>query len=679
MSRSDKISSDIRITPEVLFACPFFMEIRGNKKDQKLFKEVVNHYMMAREDLDTRIKDWDKKVELFYSHIDENGWPYQSEVFVPQTFTSLFEKMARLNGGKPVGRLVPREGADVVSAKVNNALLSFQWDDASRVDNQPMGAKWALMDLNARIYGASFGLVKWRYETDKNGKVIFDGPTLKVLNNRDCLPNPAYSTVKNWFQYRDYLTIKEMEQVNDVSGGKAKYKNLDALRKSLEESEKGGDIRESNYSPKGKAILGLTDYLGRDESPDFKIIEIIHELRDDRIISFAPKHGVIVRDDENPYKHQRIPIVLLKYIPVDDDIYGLSEIQPIEKIQKALNSLTSQFIDSINMDLYRILQVRTPAVQMHTLEWGPGKIWEMNNPGQDVVPLEHSMASTNQFVNVYTVLTSMLKEAVGETSAATSTLKPFSSEKTATEVRSLETTRSVRDNFNQIFQSEAIKLQTLLWQQMNQQFIFSDPSKEVYILRVVGRDMMNEFKQLGLDRTIGDTSESEMEINMTRIASGMEPDIKQVPLYPVSVNGETVPKFNIDQTGEGGELYIVPEDLVGVYDFMIDVEPMASFNGKEEITALQQALYLFENPNIIQQLTMERKQVKMSEILTDFFEKLGLKGAEKYFAESNYGQETQPAGNEAGTGGGAPSGAQGIPGMGGSGAMAQGAGIPQLG
>lgn len=656
------------------------MIIRGTNKEQKLFSELMNHYNIAREDLDARIKDWDKKVELFYSHIDESGWPYQSEVFVPQTFTSLFEKMARLNGGKPRGKLIPREGADVVSAKINNALLSFQWDDASRVDNQAMGAKIALMDLNTRLYGASFGLVKWRYETDKEGKVIFDGPVLKVLNNRDCLPNPAYSNIKNWFQYRDYLTIKEMEQVNDVSGESSNYKNLGELRKSLRDSEKGGDIREVNYSPRGKTIMGLTDYLGRDESPDFKIIEIVHELRDDRVISFAPRHGVIVQDKPNPYKHGRIPVVLLKYIPVDDDIYGLSEIQPIEKIQKALNSLTSQFIDSINMDLYRILQVRTPAVQMHTLEWGPGKIWEMNNPGQDVVPLDHSMASTNQFVNVYTVLTAMLKEALGETSAATSTLKPFSAEKTATEVRSLETTRSVRDNFNQIFQSEAIKLMTLLWQQMNQQFIFSDPSKEVYILRVVGRDVMNEFKQLGLDRMIPDMSDEEMAIHESSVLSGMEPNIMETPAYPVDVNGETLPKLNIDQTGEGAELYIVPDDLSGSYDFIIDVEPMASFNSKEEVTALQQALFLFENPNVIQQVAQEGKQIKMSEILTEFFEKMGLKGAEKYFTNIKYDQsQTQPAGGIQGPGGGAAGGAQGVQGMEGLGAMAQGQGLSQLG
>ena len=46
---------------------------QGNKKEKELFSEVHRHYETATEDLNTRIKDWDKKLELFYSHIDENN------------------------------------------------------------------------------------------------------------------------------------------------------------------------------------------------------------------------------------------------------------------------------------------------------------------------------------------------------------------------------------------------------------------------------------------------------------------------------------------------------------------------------------------------------------------------------------------------------------------------------
>src|SRR3990167_2008148 len=314
------------------------LEPRGTKGEQDLFSEVNDHYSMAREDLDARLPDWKKKDELFRSHIDKDNWPYQSVVFDPRIFTALFEKSSRLLANKPKGRLVPREGGDSLGAKICNELLGFQWDDSERVDAMPMLARWHIMDHNARKYGASFGLAKWHYERkieaeDKKSGIFYDGPNFKPLNNRDCLPNPSYSNIKNWFQYRDYLTLDELKNVNDAARSKPIYKNLDilfeAIRKDLK--GKGGDSRESNYLSPNKSMKGLTDFLGRDESN--KTVEVVTEYTPTRWVTFAPKHGVVIRDIPNPYKHGQIPVIMLRYYPIDDDLYGLSEIEPVERLQ----------------------------------------------------------------------------------------------------------------------------------------------------------------------------------------------------------------------------------------------------------------------------------------------------------------------------------------------------------
>lgn len=659
---------------------PFFVatmpKAKSKNNEVNLFTEVNSHYQTAKEDLENRYPDFDKKDELFRSHIDESGWPYSSQIFVPHTFTALFEKMARLNGGKPRGRLIPRgDNADVIKAKVLNELLNFQWDEVSRVGD-PMTARYALMDLNTRKYGAAFAIARWRYELNSKGEVKFNGPELRVLNNRDCLPNPAYSTIKNWFQYREYLTIKEMETINDTVSI-PKYKNLDKLRASIKEKQtSGGDRRDTHYTPINRTLSGLSDYLGEDESPDFQILEVVTELREDRKIMFSPQHGVILMDDENPYEHGQIPVVLLKYIPIDDDIYGLSEIEPVEKLQKAMNALTSQYIDSINMDLYRILKVRTNQVQMHTLEWGPGKKWMMNNP-EDVVPLEHSGTSTNQFVNVYSVLVSMFKEAMGEASAAFSTLKPFSSDQTATEIRSRETVRNVRDNFNQIFLSEAIKRQMQLWCLMDKQFLFNDPAMQIIPLRIVGRDALAEFEKMGLSDYVPDDSMEEMESQATLIEQGMEPDIAMIPRYPVQGKETQMPKFEMDETGEMGKLYLVPDDVSGNYDYIADVEPMQASSSIEEKKNVLEAISLLLNPQVGQMLLAEGKKAKISELLVDLFDRNGLKGSEKYFETAE--QSIEQGGVGAGPEGGAFAVPQGAPGMGAGGAVPQEQGIPQLG
>lgn len=642
---------------------------KGTKEERKLFSEVIRHYEMAREDLDSRREDWDTKDELFRSHIDESNWPYNSVVFDPRVFTAIFEKTARLFANKPRGRMVPREGGDTLGARINNELLSFQWDENERVDSQPMLAKWAMMDQNARKYGASFALVKWRYERklgkekDKNGKeqrvsqVYYDGPDFKPLVNRDVLANPSYSNIKGWFAYREYVTLDELMDINDSTRSKPVYKNLDILRGSVaKEGEGGGDTRDDNYISKNKSIFGLEDYLGKDEYN--KTIEVVTEYTPERWITYAPKHGVVLRDIPNPYDHGQIPVVMLKYYQVDDDLYGLSEIEPVEKLQKATNALVNQYLDSINMSLYTPLKIRANAVQMHTIEFGPGAKWIMNNP-DDVTAHEISGKGVGEFAQTYRFMIGAMQEALGETSAAISSLDPGAQDKTATEVRDLAQQRNARDNYNQLFLSEALKKQMMFWFTMNKQFLFSDPREQQKVIRIVGKDAIRYFQQRGMDNyTVGDEAvdllngegmpeniQSEMQ---NLLAEGMiKPQDLALPQFPVEVDGSLMPKMTMEPGNEMAHVILEPEDLSGAYDYIPDVESMSTPDDTQLIAAKKQMIDLATNPQTAQILAQEGYSFQLKEAMEDFFELLGTKDADKYFKK----QEA----NEALTGGqGAP-------------------------
>ena len=356
---------------------------------------------------------------------------------------------------------------------------------------------------------------------------------MKPLNNRDCLPNPSYSTIKNWFQHRDYLTLGELSQVNDAARTKPIYKNLDVLKDLLKKGEtKGGDSRESNYISKNLSLKNQTDYLGQDEY--FKVVEVITEYRGDRWVTFSPKHGVILRDIQNPYDHKQIPIVILKYYPIDDDLYGMSEVEPIEKIQKAVNALICQYLDTINISTYPILKVRSTggAVQMHTLEFGPGKKWLMSDPATDVISHQFSALGIQEFPQTYRFLIGAMQEALGETSAATSNLIPGESSKTATEVKDLAVSRSARDNFNLIFLAEALKKQMMFWFKMNQQFMFSNPGEKQKVIQIVGKDAVKFFQNMGLDGE-GLTDEAIDMLSSPEMAGMGSPEDLMQPLFPV--------------------------------------------------------------------------------------------------------------------------------------------------
>lgn len=623
------------------------IEAIGTAQERTAFTEVSRHYDTARADLDVRRLDFDKKDILFRSHIDESKWPYRSLVFDPRIFTTLYEKTARTFANKPRGRMLPREGGDVLRAKIINELLSFQWDDNERVNSESMLSKWMQMNLNARKYGASFGVCKWHYQTkiasstdkkgNKSGKseVFYDGPNFKVWNNRDVLVNPSYSTIRNWIQLREWLTIQEMQSVNDSARSKPIYNNLDILKKLLkEESQKGGDNRASEYVIKNKSMKGLTDYLGTDEV--FKTVEVITEYREDRWITFAPKHGLILRDIPNPYDHSQIPVVMLKYYPIDDDIYGLSEIEPVEKIQRAINAILCQYLDAINMSLYTPLKVSSigGAVQMHTLEFGPGKKWLMTNPATDVVPFEQSTSGVQEFASTYRFLVGALQEALGETSAVASSADPGSGSKTATEIKDTAVSRTARDNFNQIRLGEALEKQMMFWHQMNSQFFFSRPDETQKIIQIAGKDAIKYFQSVGLDG-YGLSEDSQNLMADPEIAeTGIQTTDLEEPLYPVSSPDGMIPKFSMDDHGEMGQLVLEPNDLAGTYNYIVDVGSMSDNASNEELIAKRDFIdRVTTNPQIIQQLQIEGKRVKVSDLLIDYGEDLGFKNADQYFED----------------------------------------------
>jgi len=644
----------------------------GTEQERSQFNDVIRHYDMARADLDRRRTEFNKVDELFRSHIEESSWPYNSLIFDPRTFTSIFEKTSRLFARKPRGRLVPREGGDSLGAMINNQLLDFQWDDNERVDSTPMLAKWSTLDQNARKYGAGFALVKWKYERktkvnnkdDKKPKgeseVYFDGPDFQVLVNRDVLINPAYSNIKNWFQYREYLTLEELKNTNDATRGKPIYKNLDLLmqRLQLESSSSGGDTRSSNYTSRNKSIAGLPDRLGDDLTEQFKTIEVTTEYRKDRWITFSAKHGVILRDIPNPYDHGQIPVVMLKYYPVDDDTYGLSEIEPVMKLQKAVNSLWSQYVDQINMSLYAPLKIRSESVEMHTLEFGPGKKWLMNDPTSDVIAHDQSPTGVGEFATTYRLLINAMQEGLGETSAGVSSAIPGDEKKTATEVRSSDLQRRARDNYNQIFLSEAIKKQMMFWQRMNAQFLFTDPTDQVKVIRVVGKEAIRYFERVGLDGKV--IPDEAIEIMTSPEMEGVDIDPMELAVdrFPVSTKEGGLPKFTLEEGGDMGHLIIEPEDLSGTYDYIADIESMELPNQAEEVALTKQLLEITQNPQLAASLATDGFKLKSKELIEDIMEKSGIKDADKYFERVS--QEEGLNEQQANQGGAANAGSSGL-------------------
>lgn len=646
------------------------IKIKGTDSEARLFTEVNSHYTIASQDLEQRIyrkNGFDDADKMFASHIDEAKWPYRSLMFDPRPYTVILEKGARLIGGKPKGRLVPRENGDTLGAYINNELLNYQWEDNSRL-GQSMISKWMMMDQNTRKYGSSFAIVPWRWEQKikKDGEKVtretfYDGPDFTVCNSRDVLANPSYEFINKWFQYREYTTLGDLERVNNSARVEPKYRNLDLLGDAIRENSKGtGDRR--NITIKNKSMRGLDDFLGRDEY--FKTIEIVTEYRPDRWVTFAPKHGVIIRDIPNPYKHGEIPVIHLKYYPLPDDLYGVSELEPVAKLIRGINAHMSAYSDTIALALRPPVHVNPINVRMQTLSWDPEAKWLMNNPNVDVQLMKMDTSITTNFQSIYQVLVGSLMNALGEQSQQMSSTNPTEAagNVTATEIRDTAYTRNVRDNMNKVLLSEALKKQIMLWHSMNQQFMFKATKDKLKIIRIAGREAAEFFQSNGL-ADIRPTEQDAIDAQQALVNGQEFPQVPAGPRFAVNLgNDETgapveAPKFMPDEMGQGGNLIIEPADLEGYYDYIPDIESMSAPQPEQMEQKLNALLATITNPTIIQLLAQEGSKPKVKDILVKAIEATNVvKDADAYFEDLPQ-QPIMEGGvnaNQANAGGGAP-------------------------
>lgn len=621
----------------------------------------MDHYSKATQDMDTRRirkNGWNDIINAYMGKLPKN-WPYQSVVTDPRIRTTILEKTARLLNSKLQGRLIPREGGDMIKARINNAILDFQWDNAT--DGGGMVEKVANGDQTARIFGASFAYVYWDYKRETN--------EIKICDPRDIFIDFGATHIRNakWVQYREFTTIEALrDRGYDVS----------KLKKSIQNSQSGNsDLRSTLYESVVKSNRGLEDRVGEDMSNP--VIEVITEYTTTSCTVFAPRYGVILKDDKNPYKHGKIPFAQLRYYPLGDDMYGESEVEAVIPLQRALNAILCGFIDEMNITMRPPLKISSSGVRIETIEYGPGARWIMQNPNM-VEQAQLSGTAVQNFNNSYPALVAAFNTAMGSESLGTSNVKGTFTDKTATEVNQLQAQQSSRDQYNQLYLSEFLKDIMMMWLHNNKQFLFDDPSKEYFIIKIIGKDNIQQFQQMKLDeKDIPQDALNEIqatiEANPSAVTDDMINQVMQdvaVPTNPVVTNpSEQDPqKYDIKQKLEvkpnqdEADLYVTREDLDGVFDYIPDVKSMAAGAGVMQQQARQKAYDLIlANPQVLPLLQTQGEMLKIKELLVNILEDAGERDAEGLF---------QPAGQQTGVQPGGPGLAQ-------PGAMAPGPIQPQ--
>lgn len=611
--------------------------------EYSILQQVQWHLRMWQDDSDkrrTRPGGWNDITDAYWGKLPVD-WPYINRVVDPILWTNVNEKDDRILNAKLRGRLVPREGGDQLKARINNALLNFQWDNAN--DGGSMLTKMKQMSQDTRLYASKFGLVKWKYECDKDGKVIFNGNEFKPLDIRDCGLDPTSDHVRNakWFQVREWSKLEDLETMKDTipdKDGKDKFEIKIARLRSMM-SENSSDRRDNRYENRLLSLKGLTDRVGEDRS--YPIVEIVTEYRKDRWITFSPRHNIILRDIPNPYKHGKIPIVQLRYRSVQGDPIGESEVERVLGLWRAIQAILCGFLDSYNIHIRPPLKVLEGQVRIETIIFGPEAQMMMNRPDA-VQEFQTSNSAISYFQSAFQAARSEFNTAMGQISQGISNVDPLSQKKTATEIKQSSKQQNVTDQANQNCLQEMLQDMMSMWLVNNQQFLFDREDMQEYVMRIVGRDQFEYFKRMGLDEheLTPEASQAVADIIQQQEGNMSDADIAtliesgKTPKYPVIENPEEKdptkynikPKLRVNELGDGAELSLTPDDLEGNYDYIADVQSMAAGATQDLIQGRQQMLEMVQNPQILQQLAQEGKRVKMADILTSMWDGLNFEG-----------------------------------------------------
>lgn len=611
---------------------------------EQLLVEVMEHYGWWRDDNEirkTRPNGLNDVTNAYYGKLPED-WPFISRTTDPRIRTSLLEKNARLTNKPMRGKVVPREGGDVVSARLNNAVINFQWDAAN--NGGSMSTKIGISDIDSRMYGSKFVYIPWKVVFNGE-RLCFEGNEVEPLNIMDCGMDPNCDHIRSakWFQHRSWELLSDMEENADLYPGLAELK----LRVSKKKNAMPQSRRDSKYLSQVKQIRGLEDRMGTDSA--FPVIEKVVEYRKDKWIIFAPGYNVILAVIDNPFDHGLIPIEQLRYYPTDGDNLGESEVESVLPLWKAIQAVLCAFLDEVIIKMRPPLKVVEGAVRTETIVYNPEAMWLMDNINA-VSEVESRGDSVQYFQNIYPALISAFNVAMGELSQGTSNIDPMSADKTATEIRQVAKQQNIRDQKNQLELSEFIKGIVHMWMSNNKQFLFKDPDKHEHVLKIVGSENFEYFKRLGMDEMVltEEAANYVQEIVQSFGESGTQLtdgdlntmiEAAKVPKYPVIENPDEKDssklryktKMKLSETGDQAELSILPYDMEGHYDFIPDMQSMEASASEQLMMARSQAIAQITNPNLLQLLQLEGQRPKIKDLLIADLEDKGLKDAERFF------------------------------------------------
>ena len=336
------------------------------KSNETLAKDIVNKFNHSLTWRNPFKEKWDRFYNMYRSHLNDTAYPWQSNIWVPYSFSTVETLAPRMLANRPQIDVMPREAADEQYADIQSKLIDFEWEAMNADDIMEGAVKSQLM------YGTAIVKVYWK--TDKAQVVkkeqvdetfpelgtveeeveetIFDGPEIELVDLYDFFWDPRAIDMESarWVAHRTYQTFDHLEQLQK----EGVYKNVALLKDATLVS---GD--DEKASRRGTLGIAMPDELAS-KNEGKNVIELIEYWEDEKVITVANR-GIVIRDEANPYRHGKKPFVRIVDQSVPHEFLGIGELEPIETLQYELNDRRNQRMDNITLVLNRMWKVKNGA------------------------------------------------------------------------------------------------------------------------------------------------------------------------------------------------------------------------------------------------------------------------------------------------------------------------------
>lgn len=456
-------------------------------KKTNYIADIQAKYALALENQREKFQKFNDFEYIFHSRLKKYDKNIPSKVFNPIVWSFIETIVTRLLAKKPTVAFKPREQMDKEQAEYWTELFDYWFDKAEAMPKMAEFIKQAL------IYGTSVIKVVWKtapprqvisyitdpisgeavvdpmtgnYATQSQEVVDYDDPALENVNIYDFFFDPAATDMDTakWVIHQ-YKTSREA--LKEVS-----YYDQSAVKKITDVSA-NKDSEQETFNRERRAAAGYTE----SEKYQDDMVLIWEYWQDDKLCVVANK-STLLYEGANPYWHGKKPFIRLVDSINPLDFYGKGEIEPIEKMVHALNTLINQRITNINQILNPIWKART-NVDDTELQFIPNNIIHVNDmQDADIMAPKDVTASNFQEQGV---ITETIQRALGVTDYVQGVQTPGQT-KAEVEIKTAQANARFAHKV-MIFEEMALKRVGELVYQLYQQFITKEK-----IIRILGAE-----------------------------------------------------------------------------------------------------------------------------------------------------------------------------------------------